>query len=187
MKRTGLFVTILVLVFGFAVPSGASTANLKSKLLTLHQLPQGWLEASNLNNAELPGCKRSAFPAKSTTHASVNFDFGSLEAFPQLSEVLASYTNVDNAFTTLSSGLSSCAHETAVKNGKTFAVTISKVASNSYGDQSTAFHVSIANSIFVDVLIVRKGDVLMEFEYGDNASISQSAFHSFSKDAVQKL
>jgi hypothetical protein len=188
MKRRGLIVMMVVLACGFALPAGASNVNLKSKLVTLNQLPHGWLKASSSNNTELPGCKKSALPAKWTGQASVNFNFGALEAFPQLSEVLGAYKNVDSAFTTLTSGLSSCAHETASKDGKTFTVSITKATSSSYGDQSAAYRATIGPSIVVDVLVVRKGDVLMVLDYGNsNASVNQSAFQGFSREAVQKL
>ncbi len=189
MKKSGILLGLIVYVLGLAVPAGSSV-NLKSDLLTLSQLPKGWVTAS-ASSAELPGCKATALPAKPTTQANATFNYRALKGFPQLVEVLAAYTNIDKGFNSLTSGLNGCKNVTGNKNGKSFTTTVSKMAFSSYGDQSAAFHASIKASgllVAIDILVVRKGKVLLELQEGNNnSSVSLSTFHGFATAAVRKL
>lgn len=171
-----------------AVTAGSSV-NLKSELLSLSQLPKHWVAAS-AEDPELPGCNATAFPTNHTTLASTTFDYGALKGFPQIVEVLAIYENVDKAFDSLAAGLNDCKNAKGSKNGKPFATTVSKLAFSSYGDQSAAYQGSVRFSGFsfaVDVLIVRKGKVLLELQEGNTSTVSTSAFHGLATTAVRKL
>lgn len=188
MKKSGFLLALVALVLGLASPAGSSV-NLKSDLLTVSQLPKGWVAAS-ASNPELPGCKATTLPANPTKQAAVGFNYRALKAFPLIIEVVAEYSDVDKAFNSLTSGLSSCKNATWSKNGKPFTSMVSKMSLGSYGDQSSAYHATVKGSGFslaADVLVVREGKLLLELQEGNTGSISSSAFRSLTSDAVRKL
>jgi hypothetical protein len=190
MKKPGSLLILIMLISGLVITAGASTVTLKSELLSLPQLGKGWLVAS-ASNPEVPGCTATVLPSKALAEASVGFNYGSLKGFPLVDEVVAEYKNVDNAFDTLTSGLSGCTHGTGSKNGKSFTSAVSKMSYATFGDESAAFHGTITAaglSAVVDILVVRKGDVLVELQEGnDSGSVSASSFQSLAKAALHDL
>jgi hypothetical protein len=189
MRKSAAVLFVTLLVCCVALPAASATVKLKSDLLTLSQLPKGWL-ASSPSSTAVFGCSASALPASPMAEAGTGFNFGALGAFPLLTEVLASYTNVEAAFNTLTSGLSSCTHVSGTRDGSSFSGTISKMSFGTYGDRSAAYHVSAnlqGKSLVADILVVRKGNVLLELEEGNSGNISASGFQSFSKSAVNRL
>ena len=189
MRKSAVVLFVTLLVGCFALPAASATVKLRSELLTLSQLPKGWLSSSPSSTAVF-GCNASVLPANPTVQASAGFNVGALKGFPLLTEVLASYKNVDAAFNALTSGLSGCTHISGTRDGNPVSGTLSKMSFGTYGDQSAAYHVSVnlqGSSLVADILVVRKGNVLLELEEGNSGSISASGFESFSKSAVKRL
>jgi len=189
VRKLGVLLVALVLISGLSVPAGA-TAKLNAELLSLGQLGKGWLAASG-STSSVPGCDATALPTGSTAQASVTFNFGQLKAFPLLIETLGTYKDVDNAFGALTAALKACTHAIGTKKGQTFTSTVAESAFTSYGDQSAYYYASIRGtglSVAEDILVVRKGNVLMQLEEGNNnASVNVTAFRSFAAAATHKL
>src|SRR5271169_2771752 len=107
MKKRGVVLALVVLAGAMSLSAGASPNSLSKELLALSQLPKGWLVASP-SPIELPGCKASAQPTKWIAQATAHFDYKTIEAFPEINEVLATYKKVTVAYDTLIAGLARC-------------------------------------------------------------------------------
>ena len=189
MTRTGRTLTIVACVLAMPAAAQAATVHLKSDLLTLKQLPQGWLAAS-ASTSSFPGCNASAFPTGSTALVGETFNFEALKAFPIITEDIASYKNVAAAFTTLTTGLGGCTQVTGTKNGSPITGSISRLSFSSVGDKSLAFVGTLhfeSETLSVDILVVRKGDLLMELQYGNTSAIGTAPFKSVVTAALHKL
>jgi len=189
VKRVVSAVAVVVLAGALAVPAVASTGSLRPKLLSLSQLPQGWLAAGASSTAVF-GCRASGFPTGSTRLVAVGFNYGSLKSFPLLTENLATFKSAASAFATLTAGLGGCGHVRGVRNGKSFTGTVTKLAFTSFGNQSAAFRGSFSfggSPLAFALLVVRKGSELMEFEEGNLGTVNASSFRAFAADAANKM
>jgi hypothetical protein len=188
MKKIVMMMSTMLVVLGLA-PSAGAVAKLSGELLTLGQLPKGYVSASS--GTIVPGCNTSSLGAAPTAQASASFDFGTLEGWPQVAEGLATYKNVKAAFTSLSSALKGCAHVTGTKKGTPYTVTIAPMTFSPYGDQSAAYTLTVSfsdTSQSGDLIVVRKGDVLLQLtDVNSGSSIGKSAFTSVTKAAVDRL
>jgi len=193
MRKLGVALTLVALVSVMSGTAVAASIPLKKELLTLSQLPKEWLVASP-SAIELPGCKASAQPAKSTAQATAHFDYKTIEGFPEINEVLATYNKVTVAFDTLTAGLASCKHVTTTKHGEKIALTITKISFKSYGDQSATYKTSIsavgASGVLFSglMLVVRDGTTLLDLQDGStSAGVSASTFETLAATCVKKL
>jgi len=193
MRKLGVALTPVALVSVMSVPAEGASSPLKKELLTLSQLPKDWLVASP-SPIELPGCKASAQPTKSTAQAIAHFDYKVIEGFPEINEVLATYNKVTVAFNTLTAGLAGCKHFTTVKHGKNIVVTITKISFKSYGDQSAAYKLSLSAAGTAGVLfnglmlVIRDGTTLLDLQDSNTSGgVSANVFESLATTCVERL
>ncbi|MFI5036727.1 MAG: hypothetical protein ACHQFZ_11060 [Acidimicrobiales bacterium] len=182
---------VVMLAWGVAAPAGAKIApsKLRPKLLAVSQLPKGYLLEGTSSSA-IFGCSASAFPTGSLKMVSESFNYGAPKGFPLLTEDLATFKNAAGAFATLTSGLGGCGQVSGTKNGKTFTGTVTKLTFASLGNQSAAFagHFSFSGTpLALELVVVQKGNELMEFQEGNFGSISTGSFAAFAAAAVKKL
>jgi hypothetical protein len=193
MRRLGVVLSLVALVSIASLPAGAASKSLKTELLTLSQLPKGWLSASP-SAIELPGCKASAQPAKWTAQATAHFDYRVLEGFPEVNEVLATYKDVTVAFDSLTAGLDGCKHVTAVKHGMKLAVTITSINLKGYGDQSAAYKLSLSavgsSAVLFSglMLVIRDGTTLLDLQDSSTSGgVKTGAFESLATTCIKDL
>lgn len=182
---------VVAMSWGLVAPAGAVTASarLHKKLLSVSQLPAGWLH-EGASSLEIFGCPASAFPSGSTAFATVSFNYKAAKAFPLLTEGLGTFASSSSAFAAMAGGLGGCATVSGTAHGSTFTGTIAKSSFGSYGNQSAGFTGKIllgGTTLALAVVIVRKGDELMVLEEGNTNSVSASGFRAFASAAAGKL
>jgi hypothetical protein len=188
-----LLSAVLVVVASWAVvaPAGAvtATARLHAKLLNVSQLPSGWLKEAT-SSVEVFGCTASAFPSGPTATASVSFNYGGPKSFPLITEELGTFKSSSTAFAALTGGLNGCKSVSGTAHGGTFTGTITKMSFASLGNQSAAYAAKITLSgsvLAADIVIVRKGSELMDFQEGNFTSVSAGGFRTFATAAAARL
>lgn len=193
MRRTWLTSAAVVaaLVWGAVAPAGATsaTAALKAKLLTIGLVPKGFLKEAT-SSIEVFGCSGSAFPVGATASASVSFNYGGPKGFPLITEEIGSFKAVTTAYGALTGGLGACPTVTGTAHGSTFTGTITKMSFKAYPDASATYAVRVtlgSSVLYSDVLIVRRGNLLMDLQEGGFAAVSASAFRALAAAAVHKL
>lgn len=153
----------LLIAGSLALPAAASTLNLNAELISLHQLPKGFVSASYSSSIGLlPSCNTTSLGAAPTAQAGAAFGFGSAEGSPSISESLTEYKNIDAAFDALSSKLKGCAHLTGSKNGTPYVVTVGSISFSHYGNQSAAFAFKVDAQSFSEsgyLVVVREGEL----------------------------
>ena len=107
MKKAGMLLGALLFGLCLATPAASTTVKLSSELLTLHQLPKGWITAA-ASSIAIPGRAATTFPAGSTNHVGTGFNFQVEKGFPLITELLATYKNVTTVYSSLAAGLSAC-------------------------------------------------------------------------------
>ncbi len=189
MKRFISVVLVVAVAQALMGPAGAAPTKLKTELLSVSQVPKGFLvEAAS--STEVFGCSASAFPTGSSAKATGGFNYKAPKAFPLIAEVLATFKNVTTAYGTLTGGIAGCAHVSGTQDGRSFTGTVSKLSLPSYGDQSAAYigHVTFGGQLIVlDIVVVRRGKDLMELEEANFSSLSASGFATIAAAAANKI
>ena len=197
MKRTA---ALLLAVVSLTVPSVTAAAShvaqpstapkLGSLLLSVGQMPTGWSVDSTPSSSL--GCLGSELEPKGieqTASASISFeDNGNV---PEIGEKLATFSgSATTAFTKIATTLRACKHASGNDNGHKATATIGQMSFPKYGNQSAAFNVNISIegvSLGEDVLVVRKGSVIMGVFEGDVGSPNLSQFEKYIKLALAKI
>jgi hypothetical protein len=171
-----------------AVPAKAPM--LASMLLAVRQMPTGW----NVDNSPGSGfgCLHNVLEppgVKQTAGAAVTFqDQGAL---PQVEEKLATYTTAaGKVFAMIIGTLDRCKHFSGSSGGHKVTGTVGQMSFPGYGVQSAAFVASFTISGLTadeDVLIVRKGDVLVGMSEGAISSPNVAQFQGFVRLALARV
>jgi hypothetical protein len=172
-----------------ATPASASTPKLSAILLDIGQMPTGWVVDSAGGNGL--GCLANILEpkgVKQTAKASVEFDDnGSL---PGVAEGLATFSNAITGYKKIDSKLNACKRLSGTSGGQRFNGTVGQMSFPHYGNASAAFQASITiegSIIAEDIVIVRKGTIVMGLDEGNLASVKVSQFQGFVKKAVAKI
>jgi hypothetical protein len=187
------FTTALVLATGLlgtvATAAGASPPKLKAMLLSIGQMPTGWGVYNEPSNGL--GCLANVLEPKGikqTAKASVEFvDNGS---FPAVVERLATFTNAKTAYKKIDANLTACKHLSGTTGGQKFSGTVGQMSFPHYGNESAAFwaNFTIQGAKYgEDLLIVRKGNIVMGIDEGNLAPVTVSQFQGFVKKAIKKV
>jgi hypothetical protein len=193
--RHSIRTTVLAVVVGisFGVMSTAATASalsLSSELLSVSQMPSGW-SIDVQTGGSSPGCLARLFEpvgTRQTAHATVNFVYrGNL---PLVSEKLGTYSSAKTAYAKIVATLADCKHVSGLSGSQKVTGTVKKLDIPSYGDASAAFAVKLdiqGTAIGNDIVIVRKGSVVMGVEEAGPPPVNVSELKGFVVKALKKL
>jgi hypothetical protein len=145
-------------------PASASPLNLSAELISIGQMPTGWITYGSLGAP--PGCLANAFEPtgiKQTASAAVNF--AASANGPLLQEKLTTYTNARTAFQKIIANLTACHQLSGISGGYKETGTVERITNfPHYGDASEAFAVSLTaqgTTNGEDVLAILKGSIVM--------------------------
>jgi hypothetical protein len=178
------------LLSSFATAASASPPKLSAVLLSIDQMPTGWTVGPPSGSGHV-GCYGNEMEPKGikqTASASASFEASS--GFPEVVEKLATYTNAKTAYTKAVASLVACKSFSGTLNGNKTTGTVAQMSFPHYGDTSEAFAVNFTvqgTTAYEDLLIVRKGTIVMGIDEGNLASVNVGQFQAFVKKAVAKL
>jgi hypothetical protein len=164
-----------VLGLSLLLSGGAATASqtkLSTELLTVSQMPSGWSTDVQTGGSS-PGCLAHLF-----------------EPLPLVSEKLGTYSNATTAFQSIVATLADCKRVSGVSGKLKVTGTIAKMKAPSYGDTSAAFAVKLdiqGTSIANDIVIVRKGKIVMGVEEANSGTVNVSQLQRLVIKALAKV
>jgi hypothetical protein len=191
------FSTALTLALGFAdFASSTVTPRLSTFLLSITQMPKGWstyvpsgsVRAGCLANVIGLSSFLVAKGVRQTSRASVILEYE--QSVPVISEMLATYANADVAYTRIVASLASCRHVNATVLGEAVTGTMRQRNLTRFANASEAFtaSTSIMGTTFdEDVIVVRKGDVVMGLVEGGLPPVSTHQFEGFVERALARV
>jgi hypothetical protein len=168
--------------------ASSATPHLASELLSIAQMPKGWSVESPSGSVSA-GCLTNVIglsnflEAKGVTQtARAKIFVEDNQSVPMISEMLATYSNASAAYTKIVSTLSNCTHVKGQIFGVNVTGTMKKRDFAHFGSSSEAFvaHTSIMGTSFnEDVIIVRKGNVVMGVIEGAKPPVNPRQFQGF--------
>jgi hypothetical protein len=194
MKRIATITIAAALVasglLGSAVTAAsASPPKLPAMLLSVGQMPTGWAVYNGTSNGL--GCLANVLEPKGikqTAKATVSFEASG--GLPAVVERLATFTNATTGYKKIDADLTACKHLSGTTGGQKFSGTVGQMSFPHYGDASVAFAVSLTvqgTAFGEDLLIVRKGSIIMGIAEEDLVSVDVSQFQGFVTKAIKKL
>ncbi len=181
---------LLSLAITFAGATASSPPSLSSELLGVSAMPAGWSVAHPSGSADL-GCFHSLMNrpgVRPTTYAKVGFEnSGTQQVFV---EALATYVNARDAYQSIIAAMSGCKRVDGFTAGKATTVVAKRTSFATEGDASAAFArrlVIEGITMRADMLVIRKGGVIMGIEEGGLATIDGHQFERFIAKALQRL
>ncbi|MHB8379854.1 MAG: hypothetical protein ACYDB2_08055 [Acidimicrobiales bacterium] len=194
MRRTSRAAVMIVTVgISLAVSMTAALASqhaLSSELLNVSQMPSGWSTDVQTGGSS-PGCLAHLLEpvgTRQTAHATANFVYkGNL---PLVSEKLGTYSNAKAAYVKIVATLANCRRVNGLSGSQKVTGTVKKMKSPSYGAASAAFAVKLdiqGTAIANDIVIVRKGGVVMGIEEAGPPPVNTSQLQRLVAKAVKKL
>lgn len=189
--RTVLLASILGLsVLLQSATATASHVRLSTELLSAREMPSGW-SLDVQTGGTLPGCLSRLFePAgvRQTSHATINFIYNG--ALPLVSEKLGTYSNAATAYRSIVATLADCDHISGVSGKQKVTGTIAKLRVPSYANTSAAFAAKLdiqGTAIANDIVIVRKGNVVIGVEEANSGFIKVNQLERFVSKALSKV
>jgi len=171
----------------------AANPVLKAALLTVTDLPAGWSAFQSSDNsggpASCPALNNGPWK-KLPQSADANFSQG--QAGPFLLEELASGSSnqVSAALQSFANATSTCSHFTSKSGSNTLDLTLTALSFPKYADSTYAFAITIKSDAGLnaagDIVVVRKGNVLMEVTVFGFGSVPVSQAEDLVSKAVAK-
>lgn len=177
-------------------PAAASTAstNLKTALLTVTDLPAGWsTEQSSDSGGGPASCPALNNGPWKKLPQSADADFSQGQAGPYLLEELAAggSDQVSAALQSFANATSTCSHFTGKSGNDTLDFTLAALSFPKYADATYAFAMTIKSGMGLsaagDVIVVRKGSVLVEVTMFGFGSMPVSQVEDVVNKAVSKV
>jgi hypothetical protein len=197
MKRilaTIAFAAALVVPAGLlgtvATAAGASPPKLSAKLLSIGQMPTGWSVDNSSGGGGIACLKTLMEPKGIKQTASASVEFAASSGFPAVDEKLATYTNAKTGYKKIIAKLAGCKHFSGTSGGQKITGTVGQMSFPHYGNASEAFAVNFTiqgTAFYEDLLIVRKGNIVMGIDEGNLAPVKVSQFQGFVKKAIKKI
>jgi hypothetical protein len=191
MKRTiGVAIAVALLMGIMTNVASAAQPKLSSELLSVSQMPIGW-SVDNSSSGGGVGCLANILEPKGikqTSYASIDLDDNGNT--PVVEERLATYSNATTAYKKIVATLSACKHVSGTSGGVKGTGTVGQMSFPHYGTTSAAFAVSLliqGTTLGADLLIVRKGNVVMGIEEVDIPPVDVSQFQGFVVKALAKI
>jgi hypothetical protein len=175
-----------------ASPAGGLTkGQLRSKLLSLSDLPAGWTVAtassgggSAVSGGCLAGVKKAPKSEEKVTASFVNGQF------PQLNEALLTGRSATVAYNRLNRVLARCKHFTVSSDGQTLTATVGAMSLPTVGDESNAYGVTFSFegiSGGVDLVLFKVGSIAGVVEYIDTGQPDPNQLQEFVNESVNKV
>jgi hypothetical protein len=197
LRATVTFSTALTLALGFAgVASSTVTPRLSTRLLSVALMPKGW-STYDPSGSVRAGCLTNVIGLSSflvakgvtqTSHASVFLE--DEQSVPVISEMLATYSNADAAYAKIVTALANCRHVNANVLGEPVTGTMGQKSLTRFANASEAFtaSTSIMGTTFdEDVVVVRKGNIIMGFIEGGLPPIGTHQFEGLVGRALARV
>ena len=191
MKSTiGVAIAVALLMGIMTNVASAAQPKLSSELLSVSQMPIGW-SVDNSSSGGGVGCLANILEPKGikqTSYASIDLDDNGNT--PVVEERLATYSNATTAYKKIVATLSACKHVSGTSGGVKGTGTVGQMSFPHYGTTSAAFAVSLliqGTTLGADLLIVRKGNVVMGIEEVDIPPVDVSQFQGFVVKALAKI
>ena len=192
---TSTAVLALTLAFTSGEASSA-TARLSSELISATQMPKGW-SVTNPTGSVQAGCLSDVvglshvlFVKGIKQSSSAKIFFEDNQSIPAAAEMLTTYADATLAYTKIVASLNACKHVSGDILGKTVTGTMKTKVFAHYGNESQAFTANtliMGNKIDVDVLIARKGNVIVGVMEGGLPGFSVHQFQGLIAKAVAKI
>ena len=159
---------------------------LSSLLLTVNDLPAGWVVDNSTSSSTASGCLSSS----TNTPTSVNATFAQGGSLPELLEVLDRKGDAEQRFGAVVSALNACHSTTITGSGQSITLSIGAMSFPSEGDQSNAYDFSGSVeglAVNLGLVIIRKGYYLLGVGLVDIGSVDTDSLESFVSTAMEKL
>jgi hypothetical protein len=190
MKSLSLALVGLAVVLATGVPASAvTTTELKSKALSLTNMPTGWSlhppVGSAAANTRCLKLFKAPFPHEVQT--TVLFEDGNL---PALEEALQSGSGLDVRYRKLKSALTACRGFSFTASGKTFHGTARSMSFPTFGDRSGAFALTFTDQgvrVGADVVLFKVGAIIGEVLYEALGTPDTNELQAFMTEAVNKI
>ena len=193
MRRTIGVAVAIALSMGMMTSASASTPKLSSELLSVGQMPTGW-SVDNSSSSGSIGCFSSTIMEPKgvtlTAKARVYFQSNAVNGLPALNEKLATYSNLSSAYKKIVTTLTSCKSFSGKSGGEKTTGTIGQMSFTTYGTSSAAFAVDFTvagTAAYEDLLIIRKGNVVMSIDEGNLSPVNVKQFQGFVVKALAKV
>lgn len=168
-------VAVAISTLIFSVTAAASgTTSLNSKLLTIHEMPKGWLTTSSPAARSPLKCGDVLWVMKNDTHQFTRasfYDRSKADGLPTISESLGRATSPKRIFDDIVGQLR-CPREHTTIAGERATVVFGQESFGSFGNESYAASVvvsTIGASVTEDIVIVRVGNVLVHMDLSDDS------------------
>ena len=191
MKRTiGVAVGFVLSMGSMTNVASAAQPKLSSELLRVSQKPIGW-SVDNSSSGSGIGCLANILEpkcVKQTSQANVALDDNG--NWPLVTEKLSTYSNITTAYKKIVSTLNGCKHVSGSSGGTKATGIVGPMSFPHYGNASAAFSVSLVTqgtTYGEDLLIVRKGSVIMGISEADLPPVDVSQFQGFVLKALASV
>lgn len=184
-----LVTALLSLVMTVGI-SGASPSSLSGELLGGSAMPTGWNVAHSSSRTDV-GCLHALLQRKvlhPTGYAKIGYEERrTLQAFV---EALATYANTGDAYKRIVALIDGCGRVDTHSGGKTTSIIAERVPFAHYGNASAAFSIRVVIQGITfrdDMLVIRKGGVIMGIEEGGFPQVDVHQFETFVTQALARL
>jgi hypothetical protein len=153
-------------------------------------MPIGW-SVDNSSGGSGVGCLATILEPKGIKQiARAGISLDDSGNIPSITEELATFSNAGTAYRKIVATLDGCKHVSGTSGGVKETGTVGAMSFPHYGNASAAFSVSLlvqGTTVGVDLLIARKGNVVMGILEGNVPSVDASQFQGFVVKALAKL
>jgi hypothetical protein len=190
MKSITLTLAAVVVLLATAASASAVTTNqLKSKALSLANMPAGWSVRTSAGSAAAnTRClKLLKAPIPHEVKTNILFEDGNL---PALEESLESGSGLDARYSKLKNDLTGCRSISFTSGGQTFHGTARAMSFPTFGDQSGAFAFAFSDQglkVGADVVLFKVGSIIGEVLYEELGPPNTSQLQAFMTEAVNKI
>jgi hypothetical protein len=190
--------TVAIILGSIATPSAFASASkvtkgeLKSKLITVSQLPSGWsIDNSSSSGSTSGGCFANTKHIETRggdVETSASFENGNL---PDFTEEIAGGRSLASNFTKMEKYLNGCKKASFTDSGTTYSATVGAMSFPTVGSRSAAYQVSFSIkgiTVGIDIVIFQAtssiGGVLL---YDDLGQPDVGQLENFAKLALKDL
>jgi hypothetical protein len=207
MRTSGPAAVLAMVVIFTACGSSSSTSSvatsvaggpdLSPKLLTVHDLPTGWsvYTKTSSSSSGTPDCLNAITAPSATRVAKAEAEFtGGASGVPYLDEAIDAFPagKAHDALLNIDNGVTGCKNISVNENGTTLTGSVGAMSFPSFGDESNAYQISLSAgqggiTIGFDIVVVRKGDLLMGILLGDLGSPDVDTLQKIVQTAIAKV
>jgi hypothetical protein len=189
-------IAIALALTSASVAATAPAPRLSSQLIAASQLPSSWSEQS-ISGSVSAGCLANVIGLTNVLEARGVHQTSSAKVFfidnsgvPVLSEMLATFSNPVTAYLKIVAQLTGCKHLKGEALGVAVSGTMNHKTLTHYGNASDAFSATtsvLGQNVDVDMIIVRKGDVVVSVAEGAIPQVNLHQFQGFVVKALAKV